>query len=1053
MISILYVDDEPTLLDLGKIFLEKDPRFSVDIACSAFEALEKLKHRTYNAIVSDYQMPNMNGIEFLKKVRSSGNKIPFIIFTGRGREEIVIQALNEGADYYLQKGGEPQAQFTELKHKICQAVQQRRSEMHIRDLERREADIINFLPDATFAIDTNGVVIAWNHAMEKMTGIRAAEILGKGDYVYSIPFYHERRPVLIDLVLHGELNISKKYPFVIREGTNLISEGTIPDFNNGKGVTLWFIASPLFDNQGNVVGAIESIRDITERTQAKAALAESEERYRYIVEDQTEFICRFTPDGKLTFVNDAYCRYFGLDRNSCLNKPHTVVIPPDDLSMMRQHLRSLSPEKPVAVIEHRIIMPSGEVRWQNWSDRAIFDNQGHIIEYQSVGRDTTDRKETEENLARLNEDLHAAYEQLTATEEELRQNYEKINQSQQELRSSEGRYRNVVEDQTEFISRFLPDGTHVFVNEAYCRYFKKNREDIIGKLFSPEIPTEDQEAVRKHFVSLVPGHPVAEIRHRIIMPNGEVRWQRWSDRAIFNAAGTIVEYQSVGRDITEIIQTEEALRESEERYRQFFRTVRDCMYITTEDGRWIDLNDAAVELFGYSSREELMQVRIPDLYTNPEDRIKHLNLIAEQGYLKEFPVDLKRKDGFVISTLITSIARYDSKGEVIGFQGTIRDITAQKRMEEALRESERRLLQILDFLPDATFAIDSEGRVIAWSHTMEEMTGVPASEMLGKGDYEYALPFYGVRRPILIDLVLSPDDEIRRKYSFVYVDGDVLTAETETASPRGKKVILWGKAVPLYDIQGKVIGAIESIRDITGLRLSTEALVQANQKMNLLSSITRHDVLNKISIGLGFVAIARKRTDDKDTLSAIAKVERAIIDIRTQIEFTKVYQEVGIHAPQWQNIGEILSHCPSSAPPVAMKAPGTTEIFADPMLPKVFSNLMENTIRHGEKATQVVVTAIENEEGLVLGWEDDGVGVPTGEKERIFERGYGRNTGLGLFLVREILAITGITIKEIGEPGKGARFEIHVPRVVYRFMKNRIKDSDKFTVDSHFSVS
>ena len=147
-------------------------------------------------------------------------------------------------------------------------------------------------------------------------------------------------------------------------------------------------------------------------------LAESENRYRVVVEDQTEFICRFTPGGTLTFVNDAYCRYFGLKQEECIGKQHSVVLPPDDLNLMKKHIRSLTCKNPVGFIEHRIIMPSGEVRWQRWSDRAIFDKDGHVVECQSVGKDITERKQAQfqrETLIKELEQKNAELERFTYT--------------------------------------------------------------------------------------------------------------------------------------------------------------------------------------------------------------------------------------------------------------------------------------------------------------------------------------------------------------------------------------------------------------------------------------------------------------------------------------------------------------------------------------------------------------------------------------------------------------------------------------------------------------
>jgi DNA-binding response OmpR family regulator len=202
MYCILYVDDDEVLLDINKIFLEKQGDFSVDIVQSGEEALFNIAARKYDAILSDYQMPGMDGIELLKVVRSRFGNIPFLLFTGKGREEIVIEAINNGVDYYIQKGSDLQGMIAELRYKLLRAIERRSIEDALKKSRQQLADIINFLPDPTCVIDINGRVIAWNHSMEKMTGIPRSEIIGKGDYEYALPFYGRRRPVLMDHLLH-----------------------------------------------------------------------------------------------------------------------------------------------------------------------------------------------------------------------------------------------------------------------------------------------------------------------------------------------------------------------------------------------------------------------------------------------------------------------------------------------------------------------------------------------------------------------------------------------------------------------------------------------------------------------------------------------------------------------------------------------------------------------------------------------------------------------------------------------------------------------------------
>jgi PAS domain S-box-containing protein len=236
----------------------------VHTARSAPEALILLKNTKFDVIVTDFEMPEMDGLVFLKILRAEGDRIPIIIFTGKGREWVAMEALNNGADFYLIKGEDPKLQFTELRRMINQAVQRRQLEESLPAYHQKLVDLIDYLPEPTYAIDPGGMVISWNKAMETLTGVKSSDILFKGQYEYSLPFYGERRPVLIDLVLkNDDAYLNRHYFNIKKDDSSLIAETNVARLK-GKEVFLWAKATRIYDETGNLLGAIESVRDVTD---------------------------------------------------------------------------------------------------------------------------------------------------------------------------------------------------------------------------------------------------------------------------------------------------------------------------------------------------------------------------------------------------------------------------------------------------------------------------------------------------------------------------------------------------------------------------------------------------------------------------------------------------------------------------------------------------------------------------------------------------------------------------------------------------------------------
>jgi PAS domain S-box-containing protein len=217
-----------------------------------------------------------------------------------------------------------------------------------------------------------------------------------------------------------------------------------------------------------------------------------------------------------------------------------------------------------------------------------------------------------------------------------------------------------------------------------------------------------------------------------------------------------------------------------------------------------------------------------------------------------------------------------------------------------------------------------------------------------------------------------------------------------------------------------------------------DTLRQTNDKLNLLNSITRHDILNQLTAILGYLELMQISYPDPTIQEYINREMQAARNIRTQITFTKDYQDIGAQSPQWYNLRNVILSNAANLPLSTIKLVvqfNNLEIYADPLLEKVFYTLLENTLRHGKSVTAIEISCRMMAQGIVIVYHDDGEGIPAEHKEAIFERRFFKHTGFGLFLSQTILSITGMTIRETGEPGKGARFEITAPEGTYRFCK------------------
>jgi PAS domain S-box-containing protein len=264
MLSVLIVDDEVALLEAMREYFSRIGDVQVRTARTAHEGLSTLSANKFDAIILDYDMPEIDGIAFLKILRSKGDTTPVIIFTGVGGEHAAIEALNNGADFFIKKGEHPDLEMRTILDRIYQVVDGRLAWKSSGTSQMILINTLNFSSDPSFAIDRDGKVIAWNEAMEQLTGIPASSMIKKGSFSYAEAFFGKKQRMLIDLVFEKDEVIQKGRYFIVSREKNgpviAVTKGVQAD---GRPWTLWMKAMPFYDSRGNFIASVASVKDIT----------------------------------------------------------------------------------------------------------------------------------------------------------------------------------------------------------------------------------------------------------------------------------------------------------------------------------------------------------------------------------------------------------------------------------------------------------------------------------------------------------------------------------------------------------------------------------------------------------------------------------------------------------------------------------------------------------------------------------------------------------------------------------------------------------------------
>jgi PAS domain S-box-containing protein len=1121
VIRVLHVDDDQAIREITKMMLlDLDSSFEIDWACCVDEAFEKLAAGHYDVLVSDYEMPQKDGLQFLKELREKNNKIPFILFTGKGREDVAIKALNLGADAYCNKQGDPETVYGELSHVIKRSVEHHKAKKQLRDQNSLLVKTASQTPGMLFQFmrRPNGTycVPYTSEAIRSIFGCSPQEV--REDF----------SPISRVIVPEDIENVFQSIEYSANHLTPWQCEYRVQI--PGQQIRwLWGQSIPEKLVDGSIVWNGYNA-DVTDRKRAAETLADSEAKYRALVENADDAILLTDLRGKNIYRNRAHFKSLGFEEGDEAKIEELMKVHPDDVSLLKQKMSELF-QTGYLTSEYRIKNFKGSWAYRHARSTLIYNISHQPYAIITIIRDITERKKAEDALS-----------------------------------GKEKRFRAIFDKSFQFALILDINGNVLEMNELCYTVHGPLAEGCLGKPFwkaawwsqFPEVAEKTKLAIQSCQVGKIVHDEVKfidkdfQIHHgiRIFSP-------------IAGDNGNLLYISVVGLDISERKKAEGALGISEAKYRGLADSLPEIVFETDINGILTYANQSAFEITGYTKEDLAKGVCAFDLVAQKErEKAKDYfrkTLTGKSSVKNEYT--FIRKDGSAFPIIIASNP-IEVENKFVGLRGIAINITELKRLEENLKNEKQKLQNVIDCTGVGTWewnvltgeAVINDKWAEIVGYTKEELEPVSIetwrklahpvdlvksnelAQMHFEGKTEYysfdsrmrhkdgswiwvfdqgkvvewttdgkPLKMFGTHTDITqrkkaeqefaaeqalvqevvnsTDAVIFSVDKNYRYSSFnrshasvmkaIYgvdiqigkniLDYMTITIDREKAKHNLDKALAGKKLIeeaysgddqlsrnyfiishnPIRNAKGNVTGVVVVCNDVTDHKKTEEELKKdqakmeiLNEKLNVIGRLTRHDVGNKLMVIKSNIYLLKKQIGDNPKLAKyLEDIASAIKQSDEMFEFSRFYEKIGVERPSEIDVAQCFNQAVALLPnlgtiKIVNECQGLS-VMADSLLKQLFYNFLDNSLKHGEKVTQVRLYFINEGDGVKLFYEDDGVGILEGNKPKLFHEGFttGKSTGLGLFLIKKMVEVYGWTITEEGEQGKGAKFTLTIPKL------------------------